>query len=134
MKKMNLVFILCFVLLLAACNRQNVNSEMIIEDETFLIENIRFEKKQIYIDTEAETLVYFPSEVEFFKTNETSYINLKVVEKRNEFQKNLITGEYPKEKTIAVYIDKGSVKDVSKNYAQEFNKTLSFIKSSDDSE
>lgn len=134
LKRINLIIIFCLVLsLLVGCNVQT--SEVIIKNENFIIEDIRFDKNLIYIDTEKETIVYFPFDIDFFsKTNEPSYINYKTIEKRSDLEKNLLTGEYSTEETTTIYINENSIKDVSKRYANAFNHTLFFNEENDNKE
>lgn len=130
-KKVNVFLILFLVsLILTAC--ETTETEEVIKDERFLIEDIRFEEQDIFIDTEVETLVYDTFDVTFQKTNEHSYINFRDVENRSLMSIDLITFKYPIEKTIDVYINENSVKEISKKYAKEFKKTLSFKEISSD--
>lgn len=125
-KKVNVLLILLLVsLILTAC--ETTETKVIIKDEIFLIEDIRFEEQNIFIDTEVETLVYDTFDITFRKTNKNSYINFRDVENRNLMNLDLITFKYPIEKTINIYINENAVKYVSKKYAKEFKETLPFI-------
>lgn len=130
-KKVNVLLILFLVsLILTAC--ETTETEVIIKDDIFRIEDIRFEEQDIFIDTEVETLVYDTFDINFRKTNEASYINFRDVENRSLMKMDLISFKYPIEKTIDVYINENAVKDISKKYAKEFKETLPFIEHDSD--
>lgn len=130
-KKVNVLLILFLVsLILTAC--ETTETEVIIKDDIFSIEDIRFEEQDIFIDTEVETLVYDTFDINFRKTNEASYINFRDVENRSLMKMDLISFKYPIEKTIDVYINENAVKDISKKYAKEFKETLPFIEHDSD--
>lgn len=127
-KKINVFFVLFFVLLIStACESDKAEkTKVILKDEIFAIEDIGFEELQVFIDTEQETLVYSRYQLTFRKTDEPSYLNIKVVEDRDWRTRDLLTRKYDKEYTVDVFINKNSIKDLSKKYANEFSETLIF--------
>lgn len=122
MKKMSFLFA-AVSLLLTACSEE----EKISKENEYQVKDIRFEKERgffgnshIYIDTEKETFVLSPWEMDFMKTNEDTTINIKLINEKT------FLDEWTEEE-ITIYLNEQEVSEISKKYASEFKETLEFI-------
>lgn len=109
-------------LLLCGCSHET----KVVKSDIHPIQDIRFDANHhvINIDTGEETLVFY--DVDFYKTAKPSYVNEKVIERRYYYRMNLLTGEYPREEKVEIYINENSVKDLSRKYADTYLHTLVF--------
>lgn len=112
-------------LLLVGCGESEEESEIIIKENEYQVNEIRFEKEKgfmfddfsIFVDTEQETFVFNHAEADFIKTKEPGKtINIKVI-------KDPKFGELT-ETTIS--INENEVSKISKEYAAVFKETLEF--------
>lgn len=92
-------------------------------NEQFPVKNIRFEeekmlfttRKNVFIETDSETLVYSLSLVEFTKTNDDTFILL-----------SSHPGIVIDHKSVKVHLNNEETKEISKSFAETFKQTLKF--------
>lgn len=112
------------LILLTACD----GKENSIKKESLTIEDIRYERGTgflendvMYIDTNQETFVLNPGDAEIKKTNKKeSYLIIEKQKVKRFFKHTTVIKNY------LVYISKNDISKVSRNYAENFKRTLEF--------
>lgn len=123
MRKMSFLFA-AVSLLLVACNDEP--KEKVLKENEYQVKEIRFEKEKgfwnggsyVYIDTEQETYVSSPDDVNFVKRKEPgTTILVKLLDHET----------YGEITETTIYVNQSEVSEISKKYAAEFKETLEFV-------